>query len=102
MPPSTTIAPIAMMIAEFPVRPLPDPAVVLVVIVGAAVVVVGIETLGCGKPGERGLPLGDCAAAAGGSASATPRSAATTTRIVFNGVPYASGCSIAGVSGART
>lgn len=56
MPPSTTIAPIAMMIAELPLNPLPLPAVVALVTVGTAVVVgVGIETLGCGNPGERGL-----------------------------------------------
>ncbi len=46
IPPSTTIAPIAMMIAELPVNPLPLPAVAVVWIVGVAVVVVGIETDG--------------------------------------------------------
>jgi len=118
------IAPIAMMIAELPLNPLPPPAFVLLVIVGTAVVVgVGIETLGCGKPGESGLLPGcalsdggdvvalavcvaavdDCAPAAAGRASAAPRSAARTTRIAVKSVAlgaYASGCSIAGVSGA--
>jgi len=106
IPPRTIIAPIAMISAELPVKPLPLPAVVLVEIVGAAVVeVVGIDTLGWGKPGDSGLPPGDCAAAADGSKSAVPRSAARRTRIVFNACPgrsYASGCSIAGVSGAST
>ncbi len=47
MPPSTTIAPIAMMTAELPDNPLPLPALVAVLIVGAPVVVgAGIETLG--------------------------------------------------------
>ena len=55
IPPSTTIAPIAMMIAELPVNPLPLPAVAVVWIVGVAVVVVGIETDGWGNPPLSGL-----------------------------------------------
>src|SRR5437763_13291514 len=136
MPPSTISAPIAMMIAELPLNPLPLPALVAVLIVGTAgVVEVGIETLGCGKPGERGLlpcpPSGgvaavaagaavlaadedaaaavhdaaaavdDAAIAADGSTSAAPRSAPRTARNLLN-TAYASGRSIAGVSGAAT
>ena len=55
IPPSTTIAPTAMEIAELPLSPLPLPAVAVVWIVGVAVVVVGVETVGCGKPGESGF-----------------------------------------------
>jgi len=55
IPPSTTSAPIAMMIAELPFRPLALPAVLVDVIVGVAVVVVGTETVGCGNPGANGL-----------------------------------------------
>ena len=121
MPPSTMIAPIAMMNAELPLNPLPLPAVVVPVTVGAVVVVVGIDTLGCGKPDERGLLPGcapsdcvgggacvavvDAASAADGRASAAPRSAARRSRTAFNdrsADSYASGCSIAGVSGAST
>src|SRR6476646_8652329 len=122
MPPSTMIAPIAMMNAELLLKPPPLPAPVVPVTVGATVVdVVGIDTLGCGKPGERGLPPGwassdcvaagacvavvDAASAAGGSTSAAPRSAAKRSRAAINARPadsYASGCSIAGVSGAAT
>jgi len=40
------MAPIAMMIAELPVNPLPLPALVVPDTVGTAVVVVGIDTLG--------------------------------------------------------
>jgi hypothetical protein len=86
MPPSTTSAPIAMMMAELPVKALPLPAVLVVEIVGTAVVVVGIDTLGCGNPGDRGL-LPDCsgvtgvllvvcASAGDGSAIAAPISTA--------------------------
>jgi hypothetical protein len=46
MPPSTMSAPIAMMSAELPENALPLPAVGVVVIVGTAVVVDGIDTLG--------------------------------------------------------
>jgi hypothetical protein len=46
IPPSTTSAPIAMMMAELPVNALPLPAVLVVEIVGTAVEVVGIDTLG--------------------------------------------------------
>ena len=46
IPPSTTSAPMAMMIAELPLNPLPPPPVVVVVIVGVGVDVEGIETLG--------------------------------------------------------
>lgn len=56
MPPSTTSAAIAMITADLPLNPLPLPALVVPVTFGTAVVVgVGVETLGCGKPGERGL-----------------------------------------------
>ncbi len=101
------MAPTAIAIAPPPLKALPLPADVAVLTVGAAVVVVvGIETLGCGKPGESGLPLGACAcaSAAAGSTSPAVSSATRTTRIVLNaptGCPsQASGCSIAGVSGA--
>ena len=61
-----------MMSAELPENALPPPAVALVVTVGAAVVVVvGIETEGCGKLGDSGF-VGDCAAATAGSASDPP------------------------------
>jgi hypothetical protein len=110
-----------MTIAELPLNPLPLPALVAVLIVGTAgVVEVGIETLGCGKPGERGLlpcppsdgvtavaageavlAAVDAAAAADGSTIAAPRSATRTARNLLN-TAYASGCSIAGVSGAAT
>lgn len=55
IPPSTTIAPMAMMMAELPDRPLAPPLVELVTVGVAVVVVVGVETEGCGKPGESGL-----------------------------------------------
>jgi hypothetical protein len=45
MPPSTMSAPIAMTIADEPLKPLPLPAVAVVVMAGAAVVVV-VDTLG--------------------------------------------------------
>jgi hypothetical protein len=126
IPPSTTIAPIAMMIAELPVNPLPLPAVAVVWIVGVAVVEVGIETDGCGKPPLSGLVV--WAPADAGSVSATGPTSATAetapaiatnpasntrrtdvkprplrrTRPTRTDPPYASGCSIAGVSGAET
>jgi hypothetical protein len=108
-----------MMIAELPVNPLPPPALVVPVTVGTGVVVgVGIETLGCGKPGVRGLlpcppsdgvtggaavaaGVDDAAAATDGSTIAAPRSATRTARNLLN-TAYASGRSIAGVSGAST
>ena len=111
-----------MTIAELPLNPLPLPALVAVLIVGTAgAVVVGIETLGCGKPGESGLlpcppsdgvtavaagaavlaAVGDAADAADGSTIAAPRSATRAARNLLN-TAYASGCSIAGVSGAAT
>jgi hypothetical protein len=46
IPPSTTSAPIAMMIAELPLKPLPLPAVAVVLMVGVGVDVDGIDTLG--------------------------------------------------------
>lgn len=87
-----------MMIAELPLNPLPLPALVAVLIVGAAVVVVGIETLGCGNPGVSGLlpwppsegttlvagAVDDAAPAAGGSTSVAPRSAIRTARSLLN------------------
>jgi hypothetical protein len=92
-----------MMIAELPLNPLPLPALVAVLIVGAAVVVVGIETLGCGNPGVSGLlpcppsegttlvagaavltAVDDAAPAADGSTSAAPRSAIRTARSLLN------------------
>lgn len=126
MPPSTTIAPIAMMSAELPLSPLLPPAVAVVWIVGVAVVDVGIETEGCGKPPLNGLvvwaPADDGSVSASGPATAratiTPARAAITparttrlkprplseteTRPNRTDPPYASGCSIAGVSGAAT
>jgi hypothetical protein len=54
MPPSTMSAPMAMMIAEEPLKPLPLPAVAVVVTVGVAVVV-GVDTLCCGNPGANGF-----------------------------------------------
>src|SRR5947209_11061610 len=108
MPPSTIIAPIAITITELPVKPLPLPALVAVLIVGTAgVVVVGIETLGCGNPGDSGLlpcppsdgaavvgagaavlaVLDDAAAAAAGSTSAAPRSAAKSARNLLTPAP---------------
>jgi len=102
IPPSTRIAPIAMKIAEFPLNPLPLPAVGVVWIVGAAVVVVGVETDGGGNPGANGFDA-DWAPAAGGNASAAPtRSAGTIRTAGLNIRSYASGCSIAGVLGAST
>ena len=97
-----------MMIAELPLKPLPLPAVVAVLIVGVAgVVVVGIETLGCGKPGVRGLvpcppsegttlvaagavvlaAVDDAVAEADGSMSAAPRSAIRTARSLLKRPP---------------
>ncbi|MBV8219924.1 MAG: hypothetical protein JO325_15780, partial [Solirubrobacterales bacterium] len=70
----------AMKIAEFPEKALPLPAVALVVTVGAAVGVVGVETDGCGKPGASGFDVGDCAAATPGSASHPPTRTNTTPR----------------------
>ena len=111
IPPSTTIAPIAMITAELPLNALPPPAVAVVWTVGTAVVVVGVETDGCGKPGVSGFD-GACAPDTAGNASAMPATAAaipartisTTRRAALNWVSpaYASGCSIAGVSGAST
>jgi hypothetical protein len=115
------MAPIAMMIAELPVNPLPPAPLVVAETVGATVVVVGIDTLGWGKPGVRGLlpcppsdgvtavaggavavaAVDDAAAGAEGSTSDAPRSATRTARSPLN-TSYASGCSIAGVSGAST
>jgi hypothetical protein len=57
IPPRTTIAPIAITIAEVPLKPLPLPAVEVVVIVGVGVLVDGIDTLGCGNPGESGFDV---------------------------------------------
>jgi len=125
IPPSTTIAPTAMMIAELPVNPLPLPAVAVVWIVGVAVVDVGIETEGCGKPGLRGLVVwapADAGNAAGPTSATAATAPATASAIASNtrrsdlnlrplpmtnrptctDPPYASGCSIAGVSGAET
>ncbi len=111
IPPSMTIAPIAMISAELPLKPLPLPAVGVDVTVGVTVVVEGVETLCCGKPGDSGLVVctGDtgvvfCASATEGSAKAAPRAMTTTTRRILTPLPrrYASGCSIAGVSGAST
>ena len=113
IPPSTTSAPIAMKSAELPLKPLPLPAVGVDadVIVGVTAVAVGVETLGCGKPGDSGLVVctGDsgvvlCACATEGSAKATPRATTTTAgRTLTSTAPrYASGCSIAGVWGAST
>jgi len=108
IPPSTTIAPMAMMIAELPLKALPLPAVVVVLTVGAAVVVVGVDTVCWGNPGNNGLVAPDCAVAAAGHASVDQASAAPTrTRSRIDLTPrapsdYASGCSIAGVSGAST
>jgi len=100
IPPSTTIAPIAMMIAELPLNPLPLPAVAVVWIVGGAVVLVWVETDGWGNPGVSGFD-GDWAPAADGRASAAPaRSTGTIRTAALNIRPYASGCSIAGVLGA--
>lgn len=78
IPPSTTIAPIAITIADVPLSPLAPPDVVEVAVtVGVAVVVgAGVDTLGCGKPGWSGFDPGDCASAAGGSTSADPATAA--------------------------
>jgi hypothetical protein len=91
-----------MMIADDPLKPLPLPAVAVVVTVGATVVVEGADTLGWGKPGASGLV--PWATAAAGSTSATPRTTARKARKARNTPPndYASGCSIAGVSGAST
>jgi len=114
--------------AELPLNPLPLPAVAVVWIVGVAVVEVGIETEGCGNPPCSGLVV--WAPADDGSASgpaATPKAVITpatdaiapakTTRRrplkprppseienrpTRTDPPYASGCSIAGVSGAST
>ena len=101
MPPKTTIAPIAMMIPELPLKPLPLPAVVPVVMVGVDVVAGGVDTPGCGNPGASGFV--PCAKAAGGSTSAAARTMARTVRKALKNAPpkdYASGCSIAGVLGA--
>ena len=116
-----------MMIAELPLNPLPLPAVAVVWIVGVAVVEVGIETEGCGKPPLSGLVV--WAPAADGQrqhhrpghrhrcerparAAITPASTSRRpdlnprplrmTRPTRTDPPYASGCSIAGVSGAAT
>ena len=125
IPPSTTIAPTAMMIAELPLSPLLPPAVAVVWIVGVAVVDVGIETEGCGKPPLSGLvvwaPADAGSVSATGPTSATAATAPATattpasntrrtdlnrplriTRPTRTDPPYASGCSIAGVSGAAT
>jgi hypothetical protein len=106
IPPSTTIAPIAIAIALPPLRPLLDPEVDEVELMIVGVVAVGIVAAGWGKPGEsafdgpgvirfgvdpwaRALP-GNAIAATIAAAAIRPRTA------------YASGCSIAGVSGAST
>jgi hypothetical protein len=65
-------------------------------------VVVEVETDGWGNPGASGLD-GDWAPATAGSVIAAPtRSAGTIRTAALNIRPYASGFSIAGVSGAST
>jgi hypothetical protein len=88
IPPSTTIAPIAMMSAELPLNALPPPAVAVVWIVGVAAVVVGVDTDCCGKPGVSGFDPGVWALATAGSASAAPTMSAGTIRTAaFNICP---------------
>ena len=88
-----------MMTAELPLNPLPLPAGVVVEIVGTAVVVVEVGKLCCGNPGSNGFV--PWAAAAAGNTTANPSTTARTPRGARTAVkPYASGCSIAGVSGA--
>ncbi len=98
---NTTIAPTAITIALEPVSPLSlDPEVVPVMILGAvSVVPVGTDGVCCGIPGENGL-LGEAATALPGSAPARAiRTTASADSRRTTG-PYASGFSIAGVSGA--
>lgn len=102
IPASTMIAPSAIAIA---LEPLSPPLLVdeLVVGVMSGGLVVGTGPLGCGRPGASGFD-GPCASAAQGSASAAISVAARSPAAsrARTTPAYASGCSIAGVSGALT
>jgi hypothetical protein len=104
IPPRITSAPTAIAIAFVLLRPLlPDVLVFRLVIVGVEDVVVAVD---CGTPGVNGL-AGPWARAAGAAPSAQPAStvASAARPVADMRVPStyrsdASGCSIAGVSGA--
>lgn len=99
IPPSSTIAPIAMITAVEPLSPLPPlvDEVVVGATSGAGVEVVGAGALGTGSPGVNGFDGPPCASVAPGAASISPTINAAIRRRTGS---YASGCSIAGVSGA--
>jgi hypothetical protein len=100
MPPSRTIAPSAIAIVLLPLSPpLLEDVVGVVMIVG--VEDVGTVTEGCGKLGASGFDRLPWARAAPGSATAAATAAAITA-VSRVRTFYASGCSIAGVSGAST
>ena len=96
------IAPSAIAIA---LELLSPPLLVDEVVVGvtSGVLVVGTDTVGCGSPGASGFE-GPCASAAAGRASAATSVAARSSAAsrARTAPAYASGCSIAGVSGAET
>jgi hypothetical protein len=111
IPASSTIAPIAIPTAAPPLSPL-LPAVEEVVgltTVGLPAVEVGAVAGETGRPGARGF-VGPCPADAAGSASVTPAATGSasvrpaTRSAIWRRTPtaQASGCSIAGVSGAST
>src|SRR5438270_9692126 len=107
IPPRRASAPIAIASTLPPLRPL-DPEVEEVGVITVGVVAVGIVADGCGRPGASGFDgpgvarfgVEPWASATGpGATAAAPRSpiAAAASR---PRTTYASGCSIAGVSGA--
>ncbi len=117
IPTSTTTAPVAITTALLPLSPLSGEEVVPVLVGATGVVAVGVAPGDWGRPGESGLPVGpepsaDGAApiAGSGDPSANTAVAAPATALDLherrrrNARPAyrsdASGCSIAGVSGA--
>ena len=84
---------------------LSPPLLVDEVVVGvtSGVLVVGTGPVGCGSPGASGFE-GACASTAPGTASAATSVAARSAAasLARTAPAYASGCSIAGVSGAAT
>jgi hypothetical protein len=102
IPESTMTAPSAIAIA---LELLSPPLLVdeLVVGVTSGVLVVGTDPVGTGNPGASGFE-GPCASAAPERASAATSVAARTSAASRDRTApgYASGCSIAGVSGAET
>ena len=96
------IAPSAIAAALELLRP---PLLVDELVVGATsgVLVVGTDPVGCGSPGASGFE-GPCASDTPGRASAAASVAARSSAAnrARTAPAYASGCSIAGVSGAET